>query len=91
LNHNRKEKARTSALNLGAKTMTNLDDLRSALSGDEVETNFGVQERRTEDVNDGRIFGLTAGERMILSIILFLAISVISIALLLITNTIKLP
>ena len=51
--------------------MSNADDLRSLVNQDEFETGFGVRE--VEDVNEGRIFGLTAGERMIISVILFMA------------------
>ena len=45
---------------------------------------------RREEVSEGRIFGLNAVERMILSIILFLAVLVLGIALLLATGTIVL-
>ncbi len=70
--------------------MSNIDDLRQSVSEEEYETKFGVKEVRAEEVSEGRIFGLTAGERMILSIILFLAVSVLSVALLLVTKTIAL-
>ncbi|CAG0957127.1 MAG: hypothetical protein IAE83_14970 [Anaerolinea sp.] len=71
--------------------MTNPDDLRSLVTDDEKETDFGVRERQASEVSDGRIFGMTAGERMILSVILFLAVSVMSVAILFMTNTIRLP
>jgi hypothetical protein len=71
--------------------MTDFDELRNLVNDDEVETEFGVRERSAGEVTDGRIFGLSAGERMILSIILFLASSVISVAVLVLTNTIRLP
>ncbi|HRE49043.1 MAG TPA: hypothetical protein PLD47_15045 [Aggregatilineales bacterium] len=71
--------------------MTNLDDLRNEVLTDEFETQFDVRERRVTEVSDGRIFGMTAGERMILSVILFLAVSVMSVAVLFMTNTIRLP
>ena len=45
---------------------------------------------RRDEVSEGRIFGLNAVERMILSIILFLAVVVIGIAILLATKTIVL-
>jgi cell division protein FtsL len=45
----------------------------------------------SQRVEQKRIFGLTAGERMILSIIFFIAVSVLSVALLFITNTIVIP
>jgi hypothetical protein len=70
--------------------MSDIDDLRQSVSEDERETTFGVKEVRAEEVSEGRIFGLTAGERMILSIIMFLAVSVLSVALLLVTKTIAL-
>ncbi len=69
--------------------MTNIDDLRQSVSEAEYGTG-DVKEVRADEVNEGRIFGLTAGERMILSIILFLAVTVLSIALLLVTKTIAL-
>ncbi len=68
---------------------SNMDDLRSSVATEDFETDFGIQEEQTADT--GRIFGLTAGERMILSIILFLAVTVLGVALLFITKTIALP
>jgi hypothetical protein len=65
-------------------------DLRDALNDDMFETDFGVREVASNEVSEGRIFGLTAGERMILSIILFLAASVLGVALLFATGTIVL-
>ncbi len=70
--------------------MSNIDDLRQSVSEDEYETKFGVKEVKAEEVNEGRIFGLTAGERMILSIILFLAVTVLGVALLFATGTVVL-
>jgi|GEM_PF-1227058 hypothetical protein len=73
--------------------MTNRNDsgdLRSSLITDDFETEFGVREVQAQEVSEGRIFGLTAGERMILSIILFLAVTVLGVALLFATNTIVL-
>ncbi len=67
-----------------------VDDLRSSVLTDEFETDFNVKVASREDVDKGTIFGLSAGERMILSIILFLAVSVISVALLFLTGTIAL-
>jgi hypothetical protein len=66
-------------------------DLRDSLNDDMFETDFGVREVRSNEVSEGRIFGLTAGERMILSIILFLAASVLGVALLFATGTVVLP
>ena len=65
-------------------------DLRDALNDDMFETDFGVREVASNEVSEGRIFGLTAGERMILSIILFLAATVLGVALLFATGTIVL-
>jgi len=72
------------------KVNVDVDDLRSSVLTDEFETDFGVKVASKEDVDKGTIFGLSAGERMILSIILFLAVSVISVALLFMTGTIAL-
>lgn len=72
--------------------MTNqTDDIRSSLLTDDFESSFGVKEVQANEIDTGRIFGLTAGERMILSIILFLTVTVLSTALLLATGTIVLP
>jgi len=70
--------------------MSNIDDLRKGVMDAEFETDFGVHEVRSREVSEGRIFGLTAGERMILSIILFLAVTVFGVALLFATGTIVL-
>ncbi len=70
--------------------VANEDDLRDLLMGDEVSGDFETTAVSSEDVSDGRIFGLNAVERMILSIVLFLAVSVLGIALLFITGTIAL-
>jgi hypothetical protein len=70
--------------------MSNVDDLRSAVTSDDFETDFGVREVRASEVTEGRIFGLSAGERMILSIILFLSVTVLGIAILFATNTVAL-
>jgi hypothetical protein len=68
--------------------MSNVDDLRSSVMNDEFESDFGVREVRANEVNEGRIFGLAAGERMILSIILFLVVTVLGAAVLFATGTI---
>ncbi len=68
--------------------MSNIDDLRNSVSQDDFETDFGVREVNRGEVSEGRIFGLAAGERMILSIILFLVVTVLGIALLFVTGTI---
>lgn len=67
------------------------EDLRQSLIFEDFEKDFGVVEKRAEEVDTGKIFGLTAGERMILSMILFLAVTVLSSALLLATGTIAIP
>ena len=41
-----------------------VDDLRKGVIDAEFETDFGVHEVRSREVSEGRIFGLTAGERM---------------------------
>ncbi len=71
--------------------MSNIDDLRRAVNQDDFETDFGVREVNRAEVNEGRIFGLAAGERMILSIILFLAVTVLGVAMLFATGTVVLP
>lgn len=70
--------------------MSDINDLRKAVADSEFETEFGVREVGSGEVSEGRIFGLTAGERMILSIILFLAVTVLGVALLFLTNTVAL-
>ncbi len=70
--------------------MSNDDrDLRSSLLDDLSFSGEDVSVSASQ-VADGRIFGLTAVERMILSIVLFLAVTVLGIALLFITGTIAL-
>ncbi|HLY24996.1 MAG TPA: hypothetical protein VKQ72_01575 [Aggregatilineales bacterium] len=70
--------------------MSDFNDLRNSVNDDEFETDFGVREVSAREVSEGRIFGLAAGERMILSIILFLAVTVLSVALLFATGTVVL-
>ena len=70
--------------------MSNDDrDLRSSLLDDLSFSGEDVSVSASQ-VADGSIFGLTAVERMILSIVLFLAVTVLGIALLFITGTIAL-
>ena len=71
--------------------MPDLEDLRNSVLEAEFESDFGVREVDAREVSEGKIFGLAAGERMILSVILFLAVSVLSVALLFITRTIVIP
>jgi hypothetical protein len=71
--------------------MTDQDELRESLIFSDFEKNFGVREKQAADVDTGKIFGLAAGERMLLSVILFLTVTVLAAAVLLATNTIMLP
>ena len=71
--------------------MSDLNDLRSSINDAEFESDFGVREIGANEVTEGRIFGLGAGERMILSVILFMAVTVLGAALLFATGTIVLP
>lgn len=87
---------RTSASKKSGKSapaipMPDESDLRQLVSQDEFESNFGVDVVGREQANAGRIFGMTAGERMILSIILFMAVTVLGLALLFATQTIVVP
>lgn len=68
--------------------MTDDSDLRSSMMGNEPVEDFDVGAVAAE--LDGRIFGLNAVERMILSIVLFLAVTVLGVALLFVTGTIAL-
>jgi hypothetical protein len=69
-----------------------LDDIRSDLVEDDLFGSFDdVPSPASQCVEQKRIFGLTAGERMILSILFFIAVSVMSVALLFLTNTIVIP
>ncbi|MBO9310104.1 MAG: hypothetical protein J7551_10015 [Chloroflexi bacterium] len=70
----------------------NLDDIRSDLIEEDLFGSFDdVPSPASQRVEQKRIFGLTAGERMILSIMLFIAVSAMSVALLLLTSTIVIP
>jgi hypothetical protein len=71
--------------------MTDQDELRESLIFSDFEKEFGVREKQASDVDTGKIFGLAAGERMLLSVILFLTVTVLAAAVLLATNTIMLP
>jgi hypothetical protein len=69
--------------------MSDLDDLRSLLDDEpDVFSGSGFEQDIVTNVSEGKIFGLTAGERMILSVIVFMAVTGVSIALLLATNTV---
>jgi hypothetical protein len=75
-----------------APQKVNLDDsdLRTGLIQGSIERDDAERIAvRADEVSEGRIFGLNAVERMILSIILFLTVTVLGVALLLITGTIK--
>ena len=82
---------KTGAKSAPAISMPDESDLRDLVNQDEFESNFNVNEVSRAQVNPGRIFGMTAGERMILSIIIFMAVSVLGIALLFATQTIAIP
>lgn len=73
--------------------MSDLDSLRrSVLERDEPDdVQFGVIASNTKAVQDDKIFGLDPVERMFLSIGLFLVVSVLSVLLLLITDSIVMP
>jgi len=63
-------------------------DLRSSLMSSNIEYDVDGQAVRREDVAEDKIFGLNPVERMILSIIMFITVTVLGIALLFITGTI---
>lgn len=65
-------------------------DLRSSMLNSDDFVDPSEMVSTSSEVNDGRIFGLTAVERMILSIALFLTVTVLGVALLFITGTIVL-
>ncbi len=73
--------------------MSNIEDLRrSLLERDEPDdVDFGVIASGAKPVQDDKIFGLNPVERMFLSIGLFLVVSVFSVLLLLITESIVIP
>ena len=70
--------------------MSDIDDLRRSVMDDPDEPFSSGFENDIVAVNEGKIFGLTAGERMILSIIVFMAVTSLSFAILLVTNTVVL-
>ncbi|MBX3084168.1 MAG: hypothetical protein KF716_21215 [Anaerolineae bacterium] len=70
--------------------MSDYQDLRDELTPDDKPLDDWSGKNRDE-IDTGKIFGLAAGERMMLSIILFLTVTVLSIALLLATNSVALP
>lgn len=63
-------------------------DLRSSLMSTNIEYDVEGQAVRRDEVAEDKIFGLNPVERMILSIIMFITITVLGGALLLITGTI---
>ncbi len=69
--------------------MTDDSDLRrSVIDGNIDFEDFENTAVKSNEVTDGKIFGLTAVQRMIMSIVLFLTVSVLGIALLFVTGTI---
>lgn len=71
--------------------MSDLNDLRKLASQQVDDTSMPIgAEIETESVQDDKLFGLTAIERMFLSIGLFLIVSVVSLILLLATESIEL-
>ncbi len=73
--------------------MSDLDELRQmVIDQDEPEwEDLDSVAVKGNEVDDGRIFGLNAVERMFLSIGLFLVVTVFSVLLLLITDSIAIP
>lgn|SRR5690606_6253036 len=67
-----------------------LDLLRERLLVED-EPDFEDAQVLVKNVDDGKIFGLNAVERMFLSIGLFLVVSVLSVLLLLMTDSIAIP
>jgi hypothetical protein len=63
-------------------------DLRSSLLSTNIEYDVENTAVRREEVAEDKIFGLNPVERMILSIIMFITVTVLGIALLFITGTI---
>ena len=63
-------------------------DLRTALLANDDIGNFEDVAVRADEVSEGRIFGLDAVQRMVLSIVLFIVVTVVGIALLFATGTI---
>ena len=67
------------------------NDLRSSMMAGNIEIEDPEKNAVSrEEVPDGKIFGLNAVERMILSIVLFLTVTVLGVALLFVTGTIAL-
>lgn len=73
--------------------MSELDELRQMVIDQDEPDWEGLENAAVKgaDVDDGRIFGLNAVERMFLSIGLFLVVTVFSVLLLLITDSIAIP
>lgn len=76
--------------------MSELDDLRSTLNRDDddepayaLPIDFG--DEAAPPSGDGRFLGLTAGERALVSALLFLVVLVIGLALLVLTERLVLP
>lgn len=73
--------------------MSNIEELRKkVLEREEPDAeSFGAIQAGTQVVDDGRIFGLNGVERMFLSIGLFLVVTMFSVLLLLMTDSIAVP
>jgi hypothetical protein len=71
---------------MSAKNPNDDSELRKLLTTD--ENLIDLEDVAVKREEDGRIFGLNAVERMILSFVLFMTVTVLGIALLFITGTI---
>ncbi|MCB9436776.1 MAG: hypothetical protein H6673_07245 [Anaerolineales bacterium] len=73
--------------------MSDLEHLRQlALDNEEPSfDDFSSVAVRAQDVDDGKIFGMNAVERMFISVGLFLVVTVFSVMLLLVTDSIAIP
>jgi len=71
---------------MSAKNPNDDSELRKLLTTD--ESYIDLEDVAVKREEEGRIFGLNAVERMILSFVLFMTVTVLGIALLFITGTI---
>ena len=83
--------------------MTNYDDFRSSLSGDDddsgpndgsvavnTEDFFSQQPQRT-NLGNQRFLGMTAAERALISVMIFLVVLILGITILVVTDRLVLP